>query len=73
MVRRRVGRRVINTRNVAVNDELVAAVFNDPDHRLNTTLRARFGSDQGTGTKVLSGSKADFRHWLNILKREGKL
>ena len=56
-----------------VSDKLVNEVFNDPGHPLTPKLRERFGADQGTGVKVLSGSKSDFRKMLNTLQREGGL
>jgi hypothetical protein len=53
-----------------VNDQLVTEVFNNPSHPLTPMLKERFGVDQGTGVKVLSGSKADYRRMLNTLESE---
>ena len=54
------------------SSKLVTEVFNNPSHPLTSKLRARFGVDQGTGVKVLSGSKADFRVMINTLHAEKK-
>jgi len=56
-----------------VSDKLVDNVFANPNHPLTPKLTKRFGVDQGTGVKILSGTKADFRKMLNTLEREGEL
>lgn len=53
--------------------DLATQVFNDPDHPLNDVLRQTFGTDQGTGQKVYSPTKAQLRGHLDQLAKAGAL